>query len=559
MTRRISYMEIENYRSIKEKIRIDFPENTPVILVGENNAGKSNIIRALDLILGETWPSKHHPEDHEFWGRVSKDKAITIQIGLDGVTKNSTPQSQAVTSILWHFYNREMDPEYRAFIQGGGEIGVNELIRDQVTVISVGANRNLPYQLSYSSKNTFLSKLSKKFHESLVKEDDRKKRLGEAFAELMEIFNEVGEFSEFQNQLKQDFQEMVSGMTHQLDIDFSAYDPRNYFHSLKVMPKEGSETRTFEELGTGEEQLLAFSFAHSYAKTFHGGVILVIEEPEAHLHPLAQQWLAKRIRKMAEDGVQVIITTHNPYFVDVMDLPGLAIITKTDDATKVRQLSAEQLAKYCVTRNAPPNLTNRDTVLPFYSSSSTYEILTGLFAKKIILVEGQTEQLALPIYFSKVGLETQKEGISIISVMGKGNLAKWWRFFTAYSIPTYIIFDNDSKDSDEDGTRRTDALKTIGVPDEKIAESIAVDDWIVDDNFTVFGKDFEKTFQSYFQDYKDIEKESEEFLGKKSRSSKPLFARFIAQKITRLDDKENDKAGWGKLESLKKKVLDLKL
>lgn len=559
MTRRIAYIEIENYRSVKEKIRIDFPENVPVILVGENNAGKSNIIRSLDLVLGETWPGKHRPEDHEFWGRISKDKAITIQIGLEGVTKNGTPQSQEVTSVLWHFYNSEMDPEYRAFVRGSGEIGVNEFIRDQVTVISIGANRNLPYQLSYASKNTFLSKLSKKFHESLVKQDDRKKRLGEAFAELMEIFNEVGEFSEFQNQLKKDFQEMVSGMTHQLDVDFSAYDPRNYFHSLKVMPKEGQETRTFEELGTGEEQLLAFSFAHSYAKTFHGGVILVVEEPEAHLHPLAQQWLAKRIRKMAEDGVQIIISTHNPYFIDIMDIPGLTLITKIDGATKAKQLSAEELAKYCAERNAPLKLTNKDTVLPFYSSSSTYEILTGLFAKKIVLVEGQTEQLALPIYLSKVGLETQKEGISIIPVMGKGNLAKWWRFFTAYSIPTYVIFDNDSKDSDEDGTRRTDALKTIGIPDEKISESIETADWIVNDNFTVFGKDFEKTFEMTFQDYKNIEKEAEEFLGKKSKLSKPLFARYIAQNITRSDDKEKDKTGWEKLESLKSKILDLKL
>ena len=53
---------------MKDQICIHFPEKTPVVLVGENNAGKSNIVRALDLILGEMWPKTREPEDHEFWG-----------------------------------------------------------------------------------------------------------------------------------------------------------------------------------------------------------------------------------------------------------------------------------------------------------------------------------------------------------------------------------------------------------------------------------------------------------------------------------------------------------
>ena len=49
---RITKLRISGYRSIGDPIEVHFPQNAPVILVGENNAGKSNIVRALNLVLG---------------------------------------------------------------------------------------------------------------------------------------------------------------------------------------------------------------------------------------------------------------------------------------------------------------------------------------------------------------------------------------------------------------------------------------------------------------------------------------------------------------------------
>lgn len=43
---RIDRLRITGYRSIKDEIEILFPEIGPVVLVGENNAGKSNIVKA---------------------------------------------------------------------------------------------------------------------------------------------------------------------------------------------------------------------------------------------------------------------------------------------------------------------------------------------------------------------------------------------------------------------------------------------------------------------------------------------------------------------------------
>lgn len=59
---RLRQISIENFRSVgEEPIRLTFPEKCPTIIIGENNAGKSNIIRAIELILRlnniSTWHS----------------------------------------------------------------------------------------------------------------------------------------------------------------------------------------------------------------------------------------------------------------------------------------------------------------------------------------------------------------------------------------------------------------------------------------------------------------------------------------------------------------------
>jgi len=43
-------------------------ESGALVLLGENNAGKSNVTRALDILFGDTWPGSRRLEDHDFHG-----------------------------------------------------------------------------------------------------------------------------------------------------------------------------------------------------------------------------------------------------------------------------------------------------------------------------------------------------------------------------------------------------------------------------------------------------------------------------------------------------------
>lgn len=549
---RLTGIRIKGYRSIKDTVTIKLPERVPLVIVGENNAGKSNIVRALDLILGEFWPGNKKPDDHEFWNRDPQNGSIEIQVSWEGLTKTDYyGRNVRIDSFLWK-YEPNSENELCSFrgYTSTTHVSINNEMRDKCMCVVVGADRRLSYQLSYTSKWTLLFKLMQKFHQKLIADQNRVSRLKDEFAQIKRIFNEVSEFGSFQQGLIEQFGAMFSGMTYGLQVDFSAYDPSNFFHSLRVAPHGDNQPRNFKELGSGQEQLLALVFAHAYAKAFYGGIVLVIEEPEAHLHPLAQEWLARKIHEMAEDGLQVIITTHSPAFVNLTGLDGIVLVRKIDGATFTTQITSADLADLCVRTGAHRSRTNARTILPFYASSATQEIMSGLFAKKVVLVEGQTEQLALPAYLEKVGLDVTKEGINIIPVSGKGSLAKWWRFFKAYRIPVFITFDNDMSE-DSGGEKRRDALSTIGLETDDIDSLIGTEDWIVGDSYCVFGQDFERTMRHSFADYSELETRAKSEIG----DTKPLVARFVAEKI----EANNEDVGWQKLSELKDKIIAMGL
>ena len=545
---RLKKITVENYRSIgEEPIEIKFPSDCPTILLGENNAGKSNLIRSIELLFGEYHPKYKKLENYDHFSRDETNK-ISIDAEVSNFKTRLGRNGEYSCSGFKYSCVKGEESEFLAVQAEDGSTNryISNILREELLCVVVNAEQNLNYQLSYSSKYTLLSKVTKAFHDKLIEDEDRVEKLKEMFENIKSTFLGVEEFKTFNENMSSIAGQMLSNMSHALKIDFSAYDPSNYFKTLRVHPSEDGQTRAYEELGTGQQQILALSFAHAYAKSFLGqGLIFVLDEPEAHLHPLAQKWLAKQMFQMALDGLQLIITTHSPYFINLEFIDGIYLVSK-DEQTKINHTNAKELAEYCKATGA--SKADEQTIVPFYSSHSKPHILNGFFAKKIILVEGETEELALPSYFEKVGLDTLKEGIAIIGVSGKGNLAKWWRLFKCYKIPTFVCFDNDTKD-DKNNTKRTEALKAIGIDDGEIEGLLNSADWNINSNFCVFGADFETTMRNSFERYEEIETDEKNRLG----SSKPIVAKAVSKILFNLAKNEGDN-GWEHFEKLKEVI-----
>ena len=138
---------------------------------------------------------------------------------------------------------------------------------------------------------------------------------------------------------------------------------------------------------------------------------MIIEEPEAHLHPLAQKWLKEYIVEMCSAGIQVIVSTHSTDFIDAEYLDGLVRVYKEGGITKAIQLTKEDLCTFCVESGAPADKISPDNIIDYYNTRLFADQLKGMFAETIVLVEGATEFFALPVYLKRIGFSLYEHGV----------------------------------------------------------------------------------------------------------------------------------------------------
>lgn len=554
----IKKIRIKNYRSIEDWVEIAVPTTSgaPLVLIGENNAGKSNILRALTLVLGERWPGSHNPEDHEAYGRSLDGIELRVHVEVAGLTCGSGGCGASVERFIWRF-DKDADRPCDFYVETDscGHRGASNALRGAIAVMSIGIERDLAWQLSYGSKWTTLSKLMHRFHSKLVEDPTRVDKLKGIFSGLVETFFEVEQFAAFAGALRNATELFGGNLPYGLDIDFSAYDASNFFRSLRVFPHVDGEARAYEELGTGQEQVLAMAFTYAYAQAFGGeGLVLAVEEPESHLHPLAQQWVASKLREIAAAGVQVILSTHSPYFID-LSRPGTTVIVRKageDAPTTAVQLKPHELVERLKGMGAPDTVST-DNVGAFYENSATVVHKAGLFARACVLVEGQTEAEALPELLDRLGVDLVRLGIAVIPVGGLTNVAKWVRYYSVHGMPVYPVFDTDSTktgaDADKALVARKDILAALQLDANLDWSGYVTGPVGAHEKFAVFDTNFETALRAVFgADYEAHETAAKALVGE----AKPLIARFAARTLA--PPAEAEPSAWDALRALTARI-----
>lgn len=149
--------------------------------------------------------------------------------------------------------------------------------------------------------------------------------------------------------------------------------------------------------------------------------LLLIEEPEAHLHPQLQMKLLEFMRKKychEKPKLQCIMTTHSPNLASKASLESLILMTKGGKAFSLRKNETEL---------APEDYIFLEKFLDVTKSNL-------FFAKAVILVEGDGENILLPTIATKLGRSLEDYGVSIINI-GSTAFARYAKIFQRKNLP----------------------------------------------------------------------------------------------------------------------------
>ncbi|MEN6623975.1 hypothetical protein SDC9_42770 [bioreactor metagenome] len=518
---KIRHILIENFRSIK-KLEFDF--SNFLVLIGANNSGKSNILRALlfffdgsvkitpedvfsffegqetDVSVIIEFDSLSAQEKNTFKKYLLHDGAIVIKRACH-ITKDGS-NKLACLSLIYNGWIEEPDKwylqenaferlsskekreleiaactelapllsiegrftkealsdfqmqyitEHQAEIKYFGKYEESPLLGRQSVasgtlpeIIFIPAIRELSDETKVNSK-TLLGKLLLNVIDAMAKNDaDFQKLVAEVEASI-ERLNDKNAVTSPIGKLETELSDELSSWGVSTSIDVTPPNITKLFELGTALNVDDGVITGAESKGNGLQRAIIFSLlkvianhnkssdSEVTARASSESQIYAIEEAELYLHPHKQREFYNALKKISEDeNSQVILSTHSSHFVRMDDYKHLAVIRKSN---KENGTSRNQC---CSDIFDPESEEKQHYKLIHYINPDNGDMF---FARKVILVEGESEKVVFPYLAERLNLF--KPDVSVIDCGSKFNLPLYENLLNNFEIPYLVIFDED--------------------------------------------------------------------------------------------------------------------
>lgn len=492
---KIKNFKISGFRSIRDLIEI--PLTGACAIVGANNVGKTNILQALHCVLGRDWITVNSFDETDVYNE-EHDRDIVVEITFDQPYEFHQYEGVEPVEIpkIRFFYTRYKVGEYKGqrrlekkcltlddkevFVLSKkpkkGEkhqytplTTIPQQLQESIPVILIGSDRSLRNHLPYA-RNSMLGVLLKDINNDFLLPNNNIELTSpdgsqESIPRSMHFTNcikaaveclQTTEFKALERSIKQNvFRQLgfdIEKDAEAIDIYFGPLTSLDFYRAFSFYVKEYGHSINAIELGGGFQNAIVIAILKAFEERKKQGALFLIEEPEMFLHPQMQRSLYKTIRKISESN-QVIYVTHSPHFVAIPEFHDVVLVTKDSNGTKVRK----------------SDLDSNPRLIEKFRKELDPERNELFFSKRLLIVEGDTEKLALPEYAKRMDKDIDKVGATIIEVGGKRNIIDFVELALSFGIPVGFCYDIDSSDfsdhkEETDYNSRLDGYKNKGVP-----------------------------------------------------------------------------------------------
>ncbi len=467
----VDKLYVKNYRCFgSNPTLIEFSESGLTALIGPNNVGKSTILKILDILLGDKWPSGRFAEDDFHNNKLENDivLACTFKSAVNLDIKGHPVPIKGVVVRGKHLSTSygvgSIDIDYRLL---ESEKNLDALDFDQLDVVTYrnyeGKRGENPVYISQELKNMLpivitvpliklqseqptnkwgvLGRMLQKVENEFTQKTEEKAAFEEKIKEAVKILR-IGEFDEIESCIKTFWNKMKPTNLNGTELKFLDYEPWRYYRQFKLSINQGGEDVPIETLGEGVQRLAIIALYRTYLKK-HGRserAILLIEEPESYLHPQARKTLFQILKEAIKEEEtvegQIIYTTHSENFIECGDFDDIVILmrkTNTADIS-IRHVSDSALRAHTVALGQSETEISDQHIHYRLIETISRGLKEALFAHKAVIVEGPSE-IELFRFFS----HAEKNQIGIVSAGGKSNIPAIYTFLTAFGIPCLVL------------------------------------------------------------------------------------------------------------------------
>lgn len=452
---RLDEVHIENFRSCA-KCEVPLFQLTPI--VGQNNAGKSNILEAIKWVLRRR--SLVEAEFHDPGAPVvvstnilgiteavldrvaSKHRGRVNPLLRDGQLRvRRTQESPGVAASKIKLEVFDPDPQVNDWVDnpGGIEEAISALFPEP---IHIGAMENAAEDVAKSKAGTTIGKLIAELTGPI--ETQHGGKIAKALQAVRDLVEAEGserapEFQEFDDGANEMLNGIFPGV--RVAVHVPAPELKEIFKAGTIRVYEGDgPAREVTSMGHGVQRSIQMALIRFLAKQKDGSpdgattTMLLIDEPELYLHPQAVEAIRTSLEQLAKTSYQVVFTTHSAQMVGAGRASNTLVVRKSVETGTV-VLPTLRAAMTQTLGDAPHQA---GVIFSLQHASDV------LFADRVVLMEGKTEKRLLPVIYEEIRSETPFEGLTAFVPIGdSGGLPKARGVLGALGIPHFTVTDLD--------------------------------------------------------------------------------------------------------------------
>lgn len=430
----IKRIELKNFKVHKHSI-IDFNQNLSIV-TGENNTGKTSLLEAF-LIFEECYNFTK--------GQIKSSKSDYVKRGILNVN-----DYVFVIDFLSQFKSVRSKDYHEVFYQNSKKITISIVFKLgsedlEVTFnIEKGRNGTVYKIIPKISDNNLqrLNQLNKIDFFTFIKSSPISSILqNEFFLPPMQIQEEVSKgnnLNVMRNRLNTINPQVLHNIQNQIALilgydsfEFQiSYDVnRDLYIKANFRVNSDKYYQDLALLGSGALQLIEVLISVSFSSDYEQKLIL-LDEPDSHLHRLAQRRLVDTLRQTTSNSIQIILTTHNEQLVGNAQSGELLHLYSDPNVMEVNPIVANFKAG-----RGKGFIQNSSTDKVYQSlgiSASAMQFLEAIESDIIVFVEGRSDAVYLE------ALQAKRESLPFVTHSRKK--VSFWSLGSITDLPNKIEY-----------------------------------------------------------------------------------------------------------------------